>query len=85
MMPDVATLAEVTKVAAATIAIRRGPVAMPSARASSSGSDITFSFHRNARSTMVPSATGPKRGSRSATVVAASEPSSQKVMAGSWL
>ena len=62
-----------------------GPVASPSARASSSGSDITLSRQRKARSTKVPTATGPMSGRRSATVVAASEPSSQKVMAGSWL
>ena len=62
-----------------------GPVATPSARASSSGSDITLSRQRKAMSTMVPRATGPASGSRSATVVEASEPSSQNVMAGSWL
>src|SRR5215510_6957045 len=59
MMPEVATLAEVTNVAAATIAIRNGPVASPSARASSSGNDITLSRQRSAISTMVPTATGP--------------------------
>jgi hypothetical protein len=85
MMPDVATLAEVTSVAATTIAIRSRPVATPSARASSSGSDITFSRQRNANRTAVPSATGPASGRRSDTVVAASEPSSQNVIAGSWL
>lgn len=42
MIPAAATLAEVTSVAAATIAIRIGPVETPSACASSSGSDITF-------------------------------------------
>ena len=85
MMPEVATLAEVTSVAAVTMAIRNGPVATPSARASSSGSDITLSRQRSATSTMVPRATGPASGSRSATVVEASEPSSQNVIAGSWL
>src|SRR5499427_4326247 len=85
MMPEVATLAEVTSVAAATMAMRSGPVASPSARASSSGSDITLSRQRSATSTTVPSATGPVSGSRSATVVAARLPSSQNVIAGSWL
>ena len=85
MMPEVATLAEVTSVAAATIATRSGPVATPSARASSSGSDITFMRQRNATSTAVPSATGPNSGTRSATEIAARLPSSQNVMAGSWL
>jgi len=33
MMPEVATQAEVTNVAAATTAMRNGPVARPSARA----------------------------------------------------
>src|SRR5262249_3837998 len=41
IMPAVATLAEVVSVAAETIATRSGAVAMPSERASSSGSDIT--------------------------------------------
>src|SRR5262249_22128373 len=81
MMPEVATLAEVTNVAAATIAIRNGPVASPSARASSSGNDITLSRQRSAISTMVPRATGPARGNRSETVVAARLPSRQNVMA----
>src|SRR5262245_9976030 len=57
MMPEVATLAAVTSVAAATIAMRNGPVASPSARASSSGNDITLSRQRSAISTMVPTAT----------------------------
>ena len=61
MIPAVATLAEVTRVAAATIAMRNGPVATPSARASSSGSDITFMRQRKAISTAAPSATGPMR------------------------
>src|SRR5262245_1177176 len=85
MMPDVATLADVTSVAAATIAIRSGPVATPSARASSSGNDITFMRQRSATSTTVPIATGPRSGSRSETEVAARLPSSQNVIAGSWL
>src|SRR5262249_53573418 len=68
MTPEVATLAEVTSVAAATIAMRNGPVASPSARASSSGSDITLSRQRSAISTMVPTTTGPISGSRSETV-----------------
>ena len=68
MMPAVATLAEVTSVAAATMAMRSGPVATPSARASSSGSDITFMRQRSATSTAVPSATGPNSGTRSATL-----------------
>ena len=85
MMPEVATLADVTSVAASTIAIRIGPVAMPSARASSSGSDITLSRQRSAISTRVPIATGPNSGSRSETAVAARLPSSQNVIAGSWL
>src|SRR4029077_6398874 len=51
MIPAVATLADVTSVAAATIATRNGPVATPNARASSSGSDITFMRHRSATST----------------------------------
>ena len=65
MMPAVATLADVTRVAAATMTIRIGPVGTPSARASSSGSDITFMRQRSASSTSVPSATGPNSGSRS--------------------
>ena len=65
MIPAVATLAEVTSVAAATMAMRSGPVATPSARASSSGSDITFMRQRSAISTAVPAATGPTSGSRS--------------------
>jgi hypothetical protein len=85
MMPDVATLADVTSVAAATIAMRSGPVATPSARASSSGSDITFICQRKATSTAVPSATGPNSGNRSDADVAARLPSSQNVIAGSWL
>ena len=85
MMPAVATLAEVTSVAAATMAMRSGPVGTPSARASSSGSDITFMRQRSATSTSVPSATGPNSGTRSATPVAARLPSSQNVIAGSWL
>ena len=85
MIPEVATLAEVTKVAAATIAIRNGPVASPSARASSSGNDITLSRQRSAINTMVPTATGPVSGSRSEIVVAARLPSSQYVMAGNWV
>src|SRR5262249_54660952 len=85
MMPAVATLAEVTKVAAATIAMRNGPVGTPSARASSSGSDITFMRQRSAISTSVPSVTGPSSGSRSEALTAARLPSSQNVMAGSWL
>ena len=85
MTPEVATLAEVTSVAAATIAMRNGPVASPSARASSSGSDITLSRQRSGISTIVPTTTGPISGSRSETVVAARLPSSQNVMAGSWL
>src|SRR5262249_27067854 len=74
-----------TKVAAATIAMRNGPVASPSARASSSGNDITLSRQRSAISTVVPRATGPVSGSRSEIVVAARLPSSQNVMAGNWL
>ena len=85
MMPAVATLADVTSVAAATIAMRSGPVGRPSARASSSGSDITFMRQRSATSTSVPSATGPNSGMRSAMLVAARLPSSQNVIAGSWL
>src|SRR5262245_15897811 len=85
MMPEVATLAEVTSVAAATIAMRSGPVETPSARASSSGSDITFMRQRSATSTSVPSATGPSSGRRSDTEVAARLPRSQNVIAGSWL
>ena len=45
-----------------------GPVATPSARASSSGSDITFIRQRNAISTAAPIATGPNNGSRSGDV-----------------
>ena len=63
--PAVATLADVVKVAAATIAILSGPVATPSERASSSGRDMTFIRHRSAISTAVPIATGPNKGSRS--------------------
>src|SRR5262245_61391819 len=85
MMPEVATLADVTSVAAATIAMRSGPVATPSAFASASGSDITFMRQRSATSTTVPIATGPRSGSRSETEVAARLPSSQNVIAGSWL
>src|SRR5262249_20093960 len=85
MKPGAATLAEVTSVAAATIAMRSGPVATPSARASSSGSDITFMRQRSATSTSVPSATGPSSGTRSEAVVAARLPSSQNVIAGNWL
>jgi hypothetical protein len=85
MMPAAATLAEVTSVAAATIAARSGPVATPSARASSSGSDITFMRQRKAMSTRAPMAMGANRGARSAAVVAERLPSSQNVMAGSWL
>src|SRR3984957_1289834 len=85
MMPAVATLAEVTSVAATTMAIRSAPVGTPSARASSSGSAITFMRQRNASKTKVPSATGPKSGTRSVTLVGARLPSSQNVMAGSWL
>ena len=47
------------------------PGATPSARASSSGSDITFMRQRRATSTPVPSMTGPSSGSRSETAVAA--------------
>ena len=47
MMPAVATLADVTSVAAATMTMRSGPVGTPSARASSSGSDITFIRQRS--------------------------------------
>ncbi len=83
MMPAVATLAEVTSVAAATMAMRSGPVGTPSAFASSSGSDITFMRQRSASSAMVPSATGPNSGTRSAGLTAARLPSSQNVIAGS--
>src|SRR5215467_5630318 len=85
MMPEVATLAEVTSVAAATMAMRNGPVETPSARASSSGSDITFMRQRSATSTSVPRATGPSSGRRSDTDVAARLPRSQNVIAGNWL
>ena len=85
MMPAVATLAEVTSVAAATMTMRSGPVETPSARASSSGSDITFMRQRSATSTDGPSATGPNSGTRSDDAPADEAPSSQKVMAGSWL
>ena len=85
MIPAVATLADVTSVAAATTAMRSGPVASPSERASSSGSDITFMRQRSAISTSDPSATGPNSGMRSAGAVAERLPSSQNVMAGSWL
>src|SRR5205814_391856 len=71
MMPAVATLADVTSVAAATMTMRSAPVGSPRARASSSGSDITFIRQRSASSTSVPSATGPNSGMRSATPVAA--------------
>ncbi len=67
------------------MAMRSGPVATPSARASSSGSDMTFMRQRNATSTAVPTTTGPASGRRSETVVEARLPSSQNVMAGSWL
>src|ERR1700722_8488655 len=83
MTPAVATLAEVTSVAATTMAIRSAPVGTPSARASSSGSAITFMRQRSASKTKVPSATGPNSGTRSVTLVAARLPSSQNVMAGS--
>ena len=83
MIPAAATLAEVTSVAAATIAMRSGPVGTPSARASSSGSDITFMRHRSATSTAVPSAIGVSSGRRSLALVDARLPSSQKVIAGS--
>ena len=85
MMPAVATLADVTSVAAATMAMRNGPVGTPSARASSSGSDITFMRQRSASRASVPSATGPNSGTRSEDAVAARLPSSQNVIAGSWL
>src|SRR5260370_37805078 len=83
MMPQAGTVAEVTSVAATTMATRNGPVATPSARASSSGSDMTFMRQRSATSTAVPITTGPASGTRSAAGGAARLPSSQNVMAGS--
>src|SRR6516165_2529555 len=65
IMPAVATLADVTKVAAATMATRSGPVGRPSALASSSGSDMTFNRQRSASSSSVPSATGTPSGAMS--------------------
>ena len=46
---------------------------------------LPYMRQRSATSTSVPSATGPNSGTRSATLVAARLPSSQKVIAGSWL
>jgi len=57
---EVATLADVTSVAAATIAMRKGPVETPSARASRRQ---RHHIHTPAQctSTMVPAATGQQR------------------------
>ena len=46
---------------------------------------MTFMRQRSATSTAVPMATGPASGTRSEAVVDARLPSSQNVMAGSWL
>ena len=85
IIPAVATLADVTNVAAAMTAIRIGPVGRPQARASSSGNDSTFMRQRSASKIKMPSATGLNSGIRSAALAAARLPSSQNVMAGSWL
>ena len=63
-----------------------GPVVRaPSERASSSGSDITSMRQRSSNSNTVPSATGPISEGKSLACAPARLPSSQKVMAGSWL
>ena len=85
MIPAVATLADVTSVAAATIAMRSGPVGTPSARASSSGSDITFMRQRSASSTMSAERDRAEQRHQIGMLIAARLPSSQNVMAGSWL
>ena len=84
-MPAAATLAAVTSVAAATMTTRSSAVGAPSARASSSGSDITFSFQRSSSNTACRAAPARSAAAGRAASVPARLPSSQNVIAGNWL
>ena len=72
-------------VAAATIVTRKNRVGTLSARLLPPGRLIAFMRQRNVSSASVPMRTGASKGRRSAALVPARLPSSQNVMAGSWL
>ncbi len=79
------TAAAVIKVAAPITISRTRRVSTPRVRASSSLSVITFMRQRRSQSGIRPTSTPGRIESRSTTVTDARLPSSQKVMAGSWL
>ena len=85
MMPLTATAAAVISVAAATITMRSLRVSTPSARASSSGSASRFMRQRSSSIGTRPSSASGAATPRSRGEIDARLPSSQKVIAGSWL
>src|SRR6516164_3332794 len=85
MMPLAATAAEVINVAAAITTMRSIRVSRPRAVASSSPKVITSMRQRSRASGTNPIATAGNKLVRSRGLIAARLPSSQKVMAGSWL
>jgi hypothetical protein len=77
--------AAVASVAPATANARNAVVFTPSARASSSPSVRRFNRQRSSSSTTKPSSAAGAAARMSSRVAAESVPSSQKVIAGSWL
>jgi hypothetical protein len=84
-MPAIATPAEVASVAAAITAMRSRVTSTPSARASSSGSERRFTRQRSRTSGTSAIATSGSAKTRSRGRTPAKLPSSQNVIAGSWL
>src|SRR5688500_19109688 len=85
MMPLKATTEAVISVAQATTSVRRRRVSTPSARASSSGSESRFMRQRSSLFGASPSSASGAATARSFGEIDARLPSSQKVIAGSWL
>ena len=82
--PASAVTLAVMSVAAAITTKRVRPASIPRARASSSPSDSTLIRQRSRISGTSPMSTIGSAGRMSGVVMDANDPSSQKVIAGSW-
>ncbi len=85
MMPEMETAADVISVEAAISTSRVRAVSTPSARASSSSSVIRFMRQRSSTIGTSPRTMAGSTDRKSPRLTLARLPSSQKVMAGSWL